>query len=213
MEKKENKKIKDTSSEKTAIHDLKLLITDPYDWKQHPNLNITLVKSVKSVKSKMLKIINGLVMRVSGQSFAYPSSSDPIWIATKKTNKKTILGICMLSTYSPNKHFNNERSSTNVPYLYNFAIDTRDVNTKVLKVSVSLMMRLKIDLMQNMDIWKWLNPKDPCHPKYLNLDVLIESGRAENFYQKNGFKGDKIYNTFGGIGKDWIEFRMLSFGF
>ena len=152
-------------------------------------------------------------MNITGESFVYSSLSDPIWIATKKTNKNKVLGICMLSTSSPYKHFNNEHKSTSVPYLYNFAIDTRNINTKVLKVSVSLIMRLKIDLMQNIDIWKWLNPKDFRKPTYLNLDVLVESDHAENFYKKNGFKGDEIYNAFGGIGNDWIKFRMLSFNF
>ena len=59
----------------------------------------------------MLKIINILIKRVTGGSFAYPSASDPIWVATEKSNKKNILGICMISKKSPDKHFDNEHNS------------------------------------------------------------------------------------------------------
>lgn len=187
------------------------LITNPYDWKQHPDLNITLIKSVKSVKKQLLNIINTLFINVANEPFAYPSSSDPIWIATKKTSKRKILGICMISKKSPKEHFNNEDDHTNVPYLYNFAIDIGNINDKELKASVSLMMRLKIDLMQNEGIWKWLNPEDPCKPAHINLDVLVEDEHAKNFYKKNGFKEDKIFRVYDG--NDEIKFRTLSFNF
>lgn len=170
------------------------IITNPQEWKQHTNLEIILVDNIKSVNISVLKNVKKLILKIKGERLRYASESDPIWIARKKSNKKKILGICMLSKYSPDSHFDSEDKNVNIPYLYNMITDITNKKIKILKVSVSLLMRLKIDLMINENIWKWLNPNMPHKPTSLNLDVSIEDEHAKNFYIKNKFDGHKIYS-------------------
>lgn len=184
------------------------IISDPNEWKYHPKLDIVFVKKVSLLDASTIKKIKKLVAKVVGERFNYADSTDPIWIARKKKSKKQIFGICMLARKSPERHFDNE-TKTNVPYLYNMIVDVTDVASKTMKVSVSLLMRVKDHLSKNKDLWDWL---ESDKPRYINLNVECDNLHAIEFYEKNGFvAGAKLYIR--GNMNNIMEYKIMVFNY
>jgi len=180
------------------------LQTDFLKWENHSDLEITRYNGIKSIDKTMFKNIKiQLIRKVNGEIFKY-KNSDPIWVAYNKKKKKKILGIFMVSDYSPDFHFNNECDYTDeggkimntVPYLYNVIVNVINKDAKKLKVSLSLMMRVKRDIAQDKTLWSWLNKENPKQPKFINLDAPCQNDHAIKFYQKNGFTlQNELYET------------------
>lgn len=158
-------------------------------WVNHPDLSIDLV--FLDVKFKYLKNLKQFVRKVNGEILKY-KQGDPAWIAYRKgKTKRKILGIFMISKFSPKTHFDNEIQYTDdgkkiytcVPYLYNVMVDVISKDAKILNVSLSLMMNVKKDIYNTETIWNWLGNK----PKFINLDAPHTNDKAIKFYKKNGF--------------------------
>lgn len=188
------------------------MITNPSEWIYHPDLEIIFVNKVKLLNESMRKNVEKLIAKVMKENFVYSSHLDPIWIARKKTNKE-ILGICMIAKQSPYRHFDNEIDENIIPYLYNMVTDTTKVITKTLKVSVSLLMKVKSDLSNNNEIWKWLNPNYIYEPRFLNLDIPLKEIHVLNFYKKNGFIEEEDSYYLYDDNNNKISFKMMTFNF
>ncbi len=186
------------------------VILDPSKWKYHPKLVITFTRKVSLLDSNTKKKVKKLVTKVTGETFRYSKPEDPIWIAYKRGSKKKIYGICMLAKASPERHFNNE-SKGNVPYLYNMIVDISERVARSMKVSVSLLMKVKNALGENRcnDFADWL---DSDSPNYINLNVDCSNKHAIEFYKKNGFVTEKKLYMQGNV-MNIVEFKIMTFTF
>lgn len=210
-------------------------LSDP----KYSRIIIFRISKFNNLSKNIVKKIKIFYQRVINEQFHHAKKDDPIWIALLSKNENEdpksmremfklgcpIIGICMLTSESPYRHFDNEENM-NVPYLYNMMVDIKNPITRELKVAPILLTAVKDNTQNIKQIWTWLNPNNPSQPKSINIDVMYKeegdcskefyekSQHALKFYKKNGFVEcrEKPYEMKDGEGTIF-RFTMMNFAF
>lgn len=139
--------------------------------------------SIEDIKKneKYLKQLKQLSRKTTGEQLKI-FDGDTIVIALYNSK---IIGTCCIAMRSPETHFKNEFDNK-VPYLYNYVCD---ITHKKKKPSVSIMLYIK-DFVKDL-IASETSTNDILNE--INLDVEITNDRAINFFEKNNFIPQGLY--------------------
>jgi len=161
----------------------------------HPDAKVYFTKN-----PKVFKLIKKMIVRSTGGLAKYINVENPIFIAFKKNerkqNKMKPMGIAMLSKYSPEKHFESEKTKARTQlreaeqgskikekkyeYLYNMIVLNNN-----LRVAPSLITEVKKYCISQKS-------------NQINLDVSLKDVHATKFYLNN------FYKIVGGYTKNMI---------
>jgi hypothetical protein len=151
--------------------------TESLDWDTDASLHIS-EHVLSEITQKQMQQIKHLVLGIISEKFKYATDEDIVFLVHKKNNDGSIgkiAGMGMITNASPDLHFSNEeKDKVKVPYLYNFICDPK---YKKLKVSVALLYHIK------RYVKRANYPRGPC----INLNVLNGNKKAEQFFTRNGF--------------------------
>lgn len=141
------------------------------EFKDHPSIKFD-VCQFRALANNIKKKIQLLTSKVVNEKFAYSNDDDTIFVVYSADK---LIGYAMLASRSPGARFPNEDDSV---YLYNFITDPQYQN---IKCSVSLMLHIK----------KYV----AATAKFINIDIIEGSNKAEKFFVRNDFKFIREHKT------------------